>query len=109
MTPEEFVKIIVNPALERITKVLAQKGPQYARRGDRLSNFKRSALSQLCTPEKALRGMMDKHVTALYDYIDDLDDNNFVSINEWEEKIGDTINYLLLLEGLIKERGGYTK
>lgn len=89
--------------------MLALKGPLYARRNDRLSNFKRSANSQMVTPEKALRGMMDKHVTALYDYIDDLDDGIYTSISEWEEKIGDTINYLLLLEGLVKERGSYTE
>lgn len=55
------------------------------------------------TPEKALLGMWIKHVISIADCINDDDDRQDVKISMWDEKIGDAINYLILLEALIKE------
>lgn len=102
MTTAEFNKILVN-RIERIQKVLASKASEYAR-GDRLSNFKRAAAMMNVTPERALMGMMAKHWVSVMDFIDDLDVDILHGDWEWDEKLGDSINYLVLLEALAMER-----
>lgn len=101
MTNKEFSDLLEN----RFTKtrdVLAKKASEYAR-GDRLSNFKRAAGAMGCTPEQALIGMMMKHIVSIIDCVNDKASGKNISTAMWDEKIGDAVNYLHLLEGLIKE------
>ena len=72
---------------------------------DRLSAFKIAASLQGCTPKAALAGMMSKHVVSLYDmcYSSLLQ----FDLEQWDEKITDCINYLILLKALIKEEQAY--
>jgi hypothetical protein len=102
MDQVQFQKVIDEQVAE-IGSVLGAKAVEYAR-GDRLSNFKRAAALKKTTPERALEGMMTKHVIAIYDYIDDLEAGKVMPLPVWHEKIGDTINYLVLLRALIEER-----
>ena len=102
MNTECFNKV-VSHRIETIQRVLAAKAEEYAR-GDRLSNFKRAASIQGITPEKALVGMKSKHDVALQDFINDLDTGKIQCYERWDEKIGDIINYLILLDGLVQER-----
>ena len=104
MNTESFNKV-VSHRIETIQRVLAAKAEEYAR-GDRLSNFKRAASIQGITPEKALVGMKSKHDVALQDFINDLDTGKIQCYERWNEKIGDVINYLILLDGLVQERIG---
>lgn len=99
MNAEDFKKV-VDDQLAHCRMVLLDKGDEYAPGVDRLSNFKMSAILQEITPIQALGGLMAKHVVALYDFII----HDEVMYSRWEEKITDTINYLLLLEALIRER-----
>ena len=81
-----------------------KKNLEYSRGGDKLHNFKRAGDMLGVTPEKALVGMFAKHLVSILDMVDDLPvlpDKEIM-----EEKITDSINYLLLLEALIKERYG---
>lgn len=100
MTSEEL-NIIVNKRCETIKLILTEKAAQYAR-GDRLSNFKKIAAFRHKTPEEALMGLVVKHIVALDDFIQDLPDKK-MPIEQWEEKIGDIINYMILLEAMVKE------
>ena len=59
---------------------------------------------QATTPENALIGMLAKHMVSILDMVDDIPSGAYHGIQEWDEKIGDAVNYLLLLEGLIEER-----
>ncbi len=102
MTSEEF-NHLVHDRTDKIKQILASKAAEYAR-GDRLSNFKRAAAMMQVTPERALLGMMAKHWVSLLDMVDDLDAEKINSHGKWDEKIGDSINYLILLEGLMLER-----
>lgn len=103
MTTEEFGKVI-RERVDKIWESLGRKGKEYAR-GDRLSNFKRSAEKLRCTPERALLGMAVKHDTSILDMVEDLESGcSNAPLALWEEKIGDAINYLILLEGLVRER-----
>jgi len=104
MNTECFNKV-VSHRVNTIHSVLAAKASEYAR-GDRLGNFKRAASMQGVTPEKALVGMKAKHDVALQDFINDLDTGKIQCYERWNEKIGDVINYLILLDGLVQERIG---
>jgi len=94
---------VVEQRLEKIRALLIRKGAEYAYGGDRLSNFKRAAAVQQCTPERALVGMLTKHIVSILDIIDNIE-TKCPSIDLTEEKIGDYVNYGILLEALIKER-----
>jgi len=104
MNDAEF-NFIVKERQSKITSILTGKARQYAR-GDRLSNFKRAAKALNCTPERALLGMAEKHFTAIRDYVADIECGSCMELGQWDEKIGDAINYLILLEGLVIERIG---
>ena len=87
-------------------KLLSVKGKEYAGEDDALVNFKCAAGIDEETPERALWGMWKKHLVALKDFIQSLEEGEEVPFEQWEEKIGDSINYLCLLEALIVERYG---
>lgn len=102
METKDFSKI-VEARIADVRETLTDKAKEYAR-GDRLSNFKTAAAFNKTTPETALWGMYLKHLVSLRDFIDDLEHGVCMSWGAWNEKIRDTINYALLLEGLIQER-----
>jgi len=104
MQSENFDAVMENRILQ-IRRVLGLKATEYAR-GDRLSNFKKAAKLVNCTPEKALSGFVAKHIIALMDFIDDIDKGIVQTQDRWDEKIGDIINYMILLEALVTERSG---
>jgi hypothetical protein len=79
--------------------VLITKAREYATE-DRLHNFKVAAALQGCTPAQALAGMMAKHTVSVYDMA-----RNGREYPQalWDEKITDSINYLLLLAAVVRE------
>lgn len=102
MTDEKFAEAIER--MDRLTKsVLCAKAKEYAT-DDRLHNFKFAGSLQRITPEAALGGMMAKHTVCVYDMINGVDSGESYPIEVWEEKIGDSINYLYLLYALVVER-----
>lgn len=102
MNAERFEQI-VNERLEECKKVLCRKADEYATE-DRLHNFKIAAKLQKCTPITALAGMMAKHTVSVYDLIRQSEEGHTASREMWAEKIGDSINYLLLLTALVEEK-----
>ncbi len=56
---------------------------------------------QGCSPERALAGMMAKHIVSLYDMC--YSDKEIFEMAVWDEKITDTLNYLFLLKGVVEE------
>jgi len=106
MTDETFDWVIEN-RIEQIKAVLASKGAEYGR-ADRLHQFKVAAVDLECSPERALQGMAIKHDISIRCLIKDIEKlGNEFSEEYINEKIGDAINYLILLEALIRERYGY--
>ena len=107
MTSEIFDAIVEN-RLALIKKILIAKRAEYAPDGgDRLHNFHRAAETLRCTPERALVGMWMKHVVSILDIIDDIDKGKEPRVELVNEKMGDAINYLILLEAVLKERIGF--
>ena len=101
MRTEQFEEVI-NNRIETCKSVLCSKAEEYAT-DDRLHNFKIAGELQKCTPVKALGGMMAKHTVSVYDLIEDYEQVKTISQEMWAEKIGDSINYLLLLTALLEE------
>lgn len=105
MNAKDFNKIVA-ARMVWCNKTLCAKGDEYAREGDRLWNFKVAARKLNCHPAEALAGMMVKHTVSVDDIIDGLAKGIVPPKGLVAEKIGDSIDYLLLLEGLIEEARG---
>ena len=100
MKPEDFDHL-VDYCFEECKKTLTIKKVEYSEGKDRLDQFKKAALITNSTPQQSLVGMMIKHITSICDMVshDVLD----FPAAKWDEKIFDSINYLLLLRGIIEE------
>jgi len=103
MNNERFEKIF-EKRIKLIKQILLQKGKEYSPNKDRLHNFKVAARKRNTTPEDALMGMKIKHDVSVDDIVNNLKKGMLPNNVLLEEKIGDSINYLILLEALIKER-----
>jgi len=101
MNNKEFDQVL-EKRIEAIRQTLQKKASEYAAGDDRLHNFKRAAAIIGDTVEKAIIGMAVKHVVSVLDIVDNWN-NKPVSDEMLDEKIGDTINYLILLEAHLKE------
>lgn len=95
MTPERF-EVLINKQMDTCFDVLVRKASEYATE-DRLHNFRAAAAVEGITPRQALAGMMAKHTVSVYDMCRD----GHYSLDQWAEKITDSINYLLLLWALV--------
>lgn len=98
MTNDQFSKIL-DARVTAIRSTLSNKAKEYAV-GDRLYNFNRAAEILRTTAEKALLGMFTKHLVSVIDLVE-----KSISVTEAviNEKLGDAINYLILLEAMLKE------
>ena len=101
MTTPEFNKV-VEDQLDRIRNVLVKKAAEYNLDDDRLSVFKHAAALSEETPEQALFGFMLKHLISITDLINSKES---YSKELWLEKMTDIHNYLILLQGLLKDTG----
>ena len=101
MTQEEF-NVVFELQMRKCADILAHKKKEYTGDNiDRLSAFKIAAALQNCDPKAALAGMMSKHVVSLYDMC--YSTLLHFDMEQWDEKITDCINYLILLKALVKE------
>lgn len=106
MDKERFNRLVQEHYENNINLVLFAKSKEYAR-GDTLSNFKKAGAARNTTPEDALLGMCVKHDISIEDLAADLKNGINRPKEMWEEKIGDAINYRLLLKALIWDRYGW--
>lgn len=96
---------VLSQRLTKIQNILGQKEKEYASGGDRFHNFRVAARIKNETPERALFGMWIKHLVSVIDIIDWIETcPEKITPELLDEKIGDNVNYLILLEGMIKER-----
>lgn len=95
---------IVKQRCDKIINTLSVKAKEYVRGDDRLHNFNRGAEISGITRERVLHGFMLKHFISYLDMLDDIDKGNIPSNEHIDEKVGDIINYFLLLEASIKDR-----
>jgi hypothetical protein len=90
----------------RLTKeVLSAKEKEYASIKSRYHNFDMAARKRGTSPEDALMGMAVKHDVSIDDLVEWVDlCPGRLTIPLIREKIGDKINYLILLEGMLINR-----
>lgn len=111
MNNNNFSKL-VEACCEEIRETLSKKATDYAGDFNRLQNFVDASSMTGLTPESCLWGFVVKHIVALQDYILRIDDTNPPSEEQLLEKVGDIICYMVLLRGLLADRGllhEYTK
>jgi hypothetical protein len=104
METTKFDECIEN-RIHKIREILSAKAGEYATSGNRFHNFDVAARILNGTPEQALQGMMLKHIVSVLDLIQWAEEEeDLITATVIDEKIGDTINYLILLEGLLLRR-----
>lgn len=100
MNGSEF-DALVDEARRRQDAILKTKGSDYTRHEeDRLSNFKRSAAAIGLTPLQVWAIFFNKHHDAIMAFIK----TGKTESEGIEGRIDDCINYLYLLEAIIKEK-----
>lgn len=107
---EDF-NYVVERRCELSKKVLCRKAGEYATVGSRFHNFEVAARMDHQSPEQALWGMWKKHIVSVMDMINDCDTDIYDALLPTkyteayvDEKIGDLINYAMLLEGMLRRR-----
>lgn len=109
MTSAEF-DVILEQRMVEMRRVLGLKAGEYASDKDRLHNFKQAAaefpagMYHNDTPVEALVGMMRKHWASIMDLVRYKALGRVYTDAMVDEKIGDAINYLVLLEAILKEK-----
>ena len=98
MNSVDFTDVLTQQ-LDRCKSVLSSKANEYATL-DRLHNFKIASKLQSCSPISALAGMMAKHTVSVYDMCRS---DEIFPMELWDEKITDSINYLILLRALVQD------
>ena len=99
---------VIEDRLVKIKETLIEKGQEYSSELDRFHNFRAAGRRSNTTPEQALMGMMAKHEVSVLDLVEWARTGNpTLSVKMIDQKIGDNINYLILLEGLLLERLDY--
>lgn len=95
---------LVGQRIGKILKTLENKSDEYTRNGDSLHNFNRGSEMLGQSRERYLMSLAMKHITSIMDIIDDID-NGIHHLDEViEEKLGDAINYMILLEVSLKHK-----
>jgi hypothetical protein len=96
---QEFNRVF-EEVVAKSSAVLVKKADEYADDSDRLHNFKQAAHLEKRTVRQAISGMMVKHTVSVYDMMSAQD---CPSLDIWDEKIIDHINYLILLRAAVVE------
>lgn len=104
MNNEDF-KVVVDGCIENIKQVLESKSQEYSSKEDKLHNFVAAAKLMRCnTKEYALLGMLNKHLVSVIDMIVKYEQEGMLpSAKLVNEKIGDSINYFVLLKACFME------
>lgn len=89
---------IIEKTIEKCKCVLANKHEEYAQCNDHFRNFRIASNLMDAPIPMALGGMLAKHISSVYDLIR----NEEPDLEKWDEKICDTINYLLILRAMIE-------
>lgn len=97
----EFQKVM-DAQIEWCKKTLGAKNAEYAQGGDKFHNFKVAARMEDTTQEKTLWGMLIKHWVSVRDMV--FNEAPVPLPSYLDEKIGDSINYLLMLRAMFEER-----
>lgn len=99
MKPVDFNKIVLE-RMDKCKNTLVRKAQEYATEEDRLHNFYIGANFLDDTPAKYALSLMTKHLVSVRDIVLSKERPSQEII---DEKIGDAINYFILLEAILQE------
>lgn len=102
MKAEEFDKVL-SARIDKINSSLKSKATEYASNNDRLYNFKEGAKVLRSNKFHTLLAYLTKHIVSVYDLAEKAGQGQATPKPVYEEKIGDAINYLILLEAMLAE------
>lgn len=98
-------KHVLKQRIELIQNLYDRKSAEYGKGLNPFHNFDKAAEINNTSPEKALCGMLTKHLVSILDIVEATENKNFACAPEiFQEKIGDNIQYNILLEGLLMRR-----
>ena len=100
MRHEDFDKLLHGVLIPEVVGKLTAKSDEYASKGDKLANFKKTASKQGRTPQQALLGMQDKHIISIQDLVNDRPEGRIRPLEMWLEKITDDMAYDCLMYAL---------
>ena len=105
MTQFEFKKNIVDQRIEKIKTSLVAKNEEYANAINVFSAFERGTEMSLHNTREAVAWeLMVKHLSSIQLIVNNQEKHQKLpDVLTVDEKIGDAINYLILLEGMLKE------
>ena len=103
MTREDFSRR-VEKRIDLVRQTLLTKHKEYAKDDNVFRNFDEAAggLSLHGSSAEVLWSYMTKHLVSIKDIVAD---NKLVDATVVSEKIGDVINYLILLEAMLNQQG----
>jgi hypothetical protein len=109
MKPERFEQILERRK-QLMTAVLSSKAKEYASDVDRLQNFYDASLLLYPVEQEGDRGarslaallFMTKHVVSVFQMVKS---GSGYTREQWDEKLGDLINYVVLLEATLEDDG----
>lgn len=101
MTNDDF-NLILEARMAKMSVTLTAKAGEYAVANDRLSNFRRAASIQQIPPAQVALNFFMKHFVSVQDMVEA---KRSYTRAMWDEKLGDMINYLVLLEAITYEPG----
>lgn len=103
MNSDQF-EMIFEETVAKMRKVLVEKAKEYADDGDRLHNFNVAAhlVGGNSTPELACWEFLVKHLVSIRDAVTGENVHDFPP-EFWDEKIGDALNYFVLLRAILHE------
>lgn len=91
----------VKHQVEHCLNLLAGKGKEYAgENADRLVAFKKAAALQGVSEAQAAFGMLAKHLVSVADMVEHPE---AYTREKWDERLGDSINYLLIIRAIAEE------
>ena len=99
MNNDDFERV-ANRLLEQCHFIMFKRAMTYSKETDRLANFRHAAGLTGRNMQQVLAGFMLKHTVSLYDMIET---GGEYPLEQWEEKIIDHINYLILLRAVLEE------
>lgn len=105
MKAHEFT-VLLHERIAKMKRTLAGKAHEYASEEDRLYNFKRAAWYRKGTPEDSLLGLLVKHWVSIEGLVARFEAGHLTEAQrgQIDEKIGDAINYMVLLEATLLEQ-----
>lgn len=98
----ELLQDIFEQQFNDCQEILFKKAKEYSKDDEQLHNFNIAGVLTGVDPVRALGGMMVKHTISIYDMINEGAPATF-SMDQWDEKITDHINYLILLKAAVFE------